>query len=363
MAELIQREDSLNTGREKINEAIKASDRAEGKSDYAVDIAETALSNSENTQTQLDTIVIDGDSSVEAAQARVDSEGNTYNTLKERLDEKETEFTSQLAQKANQNTLNEIKTNVKLLGINTDGSDVTTDLQNVLSEFTGELYFPKGQYTITQPIIITNSNVKLDFHPESEFIYDGEELTTSAFIFRGQQDIISTLSQNAIIDDNKLTLLNINGVNIGDWIYIESEEKTSENSRADDTKREVHKVIGFNSSLNELTVENPLIFSYDSSKNVRVYKMSFLHNVSVNGLTLKVFGQNLLKGVEFDKCFNPKITNSNFYDIGQIAIEFRYSIFGQIIGNYADINFSDGFQYGVVTHSCSHVSIVANTIH
>jgi len=98
MAELIQREDSLNTGREKLNEAIKASDRAEGKSDYAVDTAETALSNSESTQIQLDTIVIEGDSSVEAAQARVDAEGNTYNTLKERLDEKESGFSSQLAE-------------------------------------------------------------------------------------------------------------------------------------------------------------------------------------------------------------------------------------------------------------------------
>src|SRR5690625_3757930 len=98
MAELIQREDSLNTGREKLNEAIKASDRAESNSDYAVGTAETALSNSESTQTQLDTIVIDGDSSVEAAQARVDADGNTYSTLKDRLDEKETEFSSQLVE-------------------------------------------------------------------------------------------------------------------------------------------------------------------------------------------------------------------------------------------------------------------------
>ena len=101
MAELIQREDSLNTGREKLNEAIKASDRAESNSDYAVGTAETALSNSESTQTQLDTIVIDGDSSVEAAQARVDADGNTYSTLKDRLDEKETEFSSKLARTMN----------------------------------------------------------------------------------------------------------------------------------------------------------------------------------------------------------------------------------------------------------------------
>ena len=39
-----------------------------------------------NIQNQVDQLVIEGDSSVEAAQARVDAEGNIYDTLKDRLD-------------------------------------------------------------------------------------------------------------------------------------------------------------------------------------------------------------------------------------------------------------------------------------
>jgi exopolysaccharide biosynthesis protein len=39
-----------------------------------------------NFQTQINQMVVEGDSSVEAAQARVDANGNTYGTLKERLD-------------------------------------------------------------------------------------------------------------------------------------------------------------------------------------------------------------------------------------------------------------------------------------
>src|SRR5699024_1834208 len=56
------------------------------------------LANSESTQTQLDTIVIEGDSSVEAAQARVTKDGETYGTLKERLDGEHSEVTQQLAE-------------------------------------------------------------------------------------------------------------------------------------------------------------------------------------------------------------------------------------------------------------------------
>jgi hypothetical protein len=49
-------------------------------------------------QTQIDQLVIDGDSSVEAAQARVDGAGNSYGTLKERLDTENQSVTAQLAQ-------------------------------------------------------------------------------------------------------------------------------------------------------------------------------------------------------------------------------------------------------------------------
>ena len=70
--------------------------------------AEEALSRANSVQEQLNQVVIDGDSSVEAAQARVDADGNTYNTLKERLDDKETEFSSQLTQ--TNEKLNEFQT-------------------------------------------------------------------------------------------------------------------------------------------------------------------------------------------------------------------------------------------------------------
>lgn len=62
-----------------INKAIDSANTATTKS-------ETALNNSQSTQAQLDQIVIQGDSSVEAAQARVDVDGTSYETLKERLD-------------------------------------------------------------------------------------------------------------------------------------------------------------------------------------------------------------------------------------------------------------------------------------
>src|SRR5690606_2040298 len=98
VAELIRENDTLNQGRKKINDAITQSNIADSRSQFAFNIANQALEQSKNTQQQLDQIVIEGDSSVEAAQARVDADGNTFTTLKERLDTKEQLFAAQLAQ-------------------------------------------------------------------------------------------------------------------------------------------------------------------------------------------------------------------------------------------------------------------------
>src|SRR5690625_22481 len=95
--EHINKTDTLNEGREKINEAIDGANAADVTSKAADTKATQALANSESTQTQLDTIVIDGDSSVEAAQARVDEKGVPHPTLKARIDDGMNSVNSQLA--------------------------------------------------------------------------------------------------------------------------------------------------------------------------------------------------------------------------------------------------------------------------
>lgn len=94
MADLINRKDKLNTGREKLNKSIQDAESAKNIANNADTKAQQALNNSQDTQTQLDQVVINGDSSVEAAQARVDADGTVYSTLKNRLDDKDTKIKS-----------------------------------------------------------------------------------------------------------------------------------------------------------------------------------------------------------------------------------------------------------------------------
>lgn len=134
----ISEEDTLNKGRVKLNTAIDDANIARDKSESADVKAGSALANSQSTQTQLDTIVIDGDSSVEAAQARVDEKGVPHTTLKARIDDGMNSVSSQLAQ-----TVDNVITNSRPRGserkcivsfISDDGQDTDFTILKPFSE-------------------------------------------------------------------------------------------------------------------------------------------------------------------------------------------------------------------------------------
>ncbi|MFL2116267.1 SGNH/GDSL hydrolase family protein [Marinilactibacillus psychrotolerans] len=113
MADLIQRLDSLNQGREKINKGIEASERAEQKSDTSLatsseakQTAEEANGKSDHTQKQLDKVV--GASTIDPAveQMKVGSDGQTvYDSPDERVRTENRNITAQLAQKSTYDTI------------------------------------------------------------------------------------------------------------------------------------------------------------------------------------------------------------------------------------------------------------------
>lgn len=86
----------INKGIDNANEALKKSYVAESNSVNSLNISNNAKEKVESVQTQLNQIVIEGDSSVEAAQARVDEKGDTHGSLKERIDDGFQKNTKQL---------------------------------------------------------------------------------------------------------------------------------------------------------------------------------------------------------------------------------------------------------------------------
>ncbi|RKO63565.1 glycosyl hydrolase family 28-related protein [Caldibacillus debilis] len=175
--------DTLRESYPKLNQAIDNANNALKTANTAKETADQSLAMSENTQKQLNQIVIEGDSSVEAAQARVDAEGNVFATLKERLDTKETQFaneigilneqladtTSSSGRPSGHSVWTEFENravNVKWFGaVGNGAADDTQAIQNALdsaySNGGGIVLVPSGTFNISSTITIPRNVVLL----------------------------------------------------------------------------------------------------------------------------------------------------------------------------------------------------------
>lgn len=157
---------------------------AQQRSLSAEEMARLAELLSRSTKEELDQIVIEGDSSVEAAQARVDAKGESHTTLKERLDDEYEETHQKIDDNQQQveTKLAETENNINSRGLNVQlpfgtnltpmkNDDITdnTDAYNAMLEYASlnelPLFLPKGTYLIDPLRTITipsNSHLHFD---------------------------------------------------------------------------------------------------------------------------------------------------------------------------------------------------------
>ncbi len=245
MANYLKENDTLAAGYPKINAAIGQAEQSKINSDNAVDTANSAvatanqaLASSHSTQEQLNQIVIDGDSSVEAAQARVNADNTvTYATLKERLDTENQGLNSQLA---------DIAINVMDYGVLGDGTDETEKVMDALLYAVDNhktLYIPHDMTVLVDVLKVENkTNFKINIAGTLKSIADAsytDPLARSLLIFQGCNDF-EIIEYNADMDvanngvtikehRHMLELVNcknvklgyIHGINLsGDGVYI-----------------------------------------------------------------------------------------------------------------------------------------------
>ena len=179
--------DTLRQGYPKINDAIDNANESlnkhaatDLKADEAIATANAAETKADSVQEQFNQVVIDGDSSVEAAQARVDSNNNTFATLKERLDTKEDSFTAQLA---------DIVYNVRNFGAVGDGvTDDTNAIQSAIDALIalggGTVYFPPGKVYKISYTLEYGSNITFSGYGAKLFL-ELSDSTAVIFISKG----------------------------------------------------------------------------------------------------------------------------------------------------------------------------------
>ncbi|MBN8253922.1 hypothetical protein [Priestia flexa] len=211
------------TGVEEIVEGSKTN------AEQALTFATEAKVQAESVQAQFNQVVIEGDSSVEAAQARVDAKNVAQPTLKARLDNDYNEVTAQLADKAKQYYIDVLNPPKGYLPLVTGWSDSTLNsirlqamLDNVATHKFTRFYFPRvdGQpYVFDNQIQIKDLGIEFFGDREDISSRNGTEIYyvgTTDFIVMGTEIPVSEYNDNNYGGLGKFSMKNLQLNSTGD---------------------------------------------------------------------------------------------------------------------------------------------------
>lgn len=332
MAEFIQKTDTLNEGREKLNAAIQDAEDAKITAEDADRKATQALAKSESTQTQLDTIVIEGDSSVEAAQARVDEKGVAHATLKARID----------------NGFEKITAKIEGRGVSVEEfgakGDYTTDDASAIQNAINYVASNGGGTVLLMPqhLINTTVNIPSNVTVRSAMRTKIKSTSLTGFspVFLVEKEAKNVTIENLTFDfesNNSCTAIHVEE-NVSN-ILIDKIEFNNFYALSNTQQNIVRLKTGIVGTISNLSFRNIKIVGNgtigDSNGSGRCIRTD-----SFNVTDLKDYSLNIDK-VHFEDCFNVD-ANGNFIVEDFDLIHFQHNGVGGVINvsNISAKNFS-----------------------
>jgi parallel beta-helix repeat protein len=251
--------------------------------------------------------------------------------------------------------------NVKRYGALGDGSTDDTDtIQDAINAAEaaggGMVYFPKGEYIITDTIEITTDDITI---VNANIIFETEIESISAFNFSGTDGISSNVSS---IDGLKIYISSVTGFEAGDIVRVDTDELYNED-RPSYFKFDLLRVEDVGADYVEVT--SPLFHSYDTGGyTVTLTKINMLKNPIIDGVKIYLDKDKQQSGIDFDKCYNITIKNCYISDAGHNAISIANSLLGVVENNYIERTESlFDLDYGITVTRSSNVDITSNKIY
>ncbi|EJQ77819.1 right-handed parallel beta-helix repeat-containing protein [Bacillus toyonensis] len=365
-----------------VNDAVDKAKTAEQIANEAKAKADAANNTSNSVQEQLDTIVINGDSSVEAAQARVDEKGIAHETLKVRLDLDSLKVGNLLDlgtdPRSLAKSLSEREVNVKDFGAKGNGiNDDTVPTQNAINYLStlggGVVRIPSGKFKINSSINVP-SNIQLLGVGHSTII-DATGLPKGTalnqvklFKIEGKLDVISTTpTSNITALSVSLPVLNINGFKQNDMILVTSDEPYAPGTANSSWKKgEIQIVKGVTDS--KLDLSGAMLFGYDYTQNGKVNRIDVVENVVISNMKLVLGGiGNAHNAISCRYARNILIDNLIIEDAEDTSINLFYcyncTIRRNTISNSTSPTPLGNTGYGIgVLDACRELQIYENTL-
>nr|WP_315528431.1 glycosyl hydrolase family 28-related protein [Carnobacterium maltaromaticum] len=314
--EYIKDSDLLFQGTKKINDfAIDPANRAETNSENAIvtsdeakAIAEAAESKSDSTQVQLDTIVIEGDSSVEAAQARENGDGLVYSNLRNRINTEigkpssfRAEDTSVIEKMSNEFTARGI--NVKWSGAVGDGvsNDTQSFRESISTSIEQDTFInvPQGEFLLSELDIPVDKNVTIIGSGKDKTVLIAPPGKNLLFT---KNNSIKTGIYTEMIKKNEsvLTLPDVTNIKIGNLICFSTTERVEETAFPWTRSHSalISKIEG-----NNIYIDRPFLTSFSSEYQIN-FNIYLVGKLNISNLTVKGNLEGQLLDIKRSSAFN-----------------------------------------------------------
>jgi len=252
--------------------------------------------------------------------------------------------------------------NVKNYGAAGDGiSDDTTAIQNALN--TGKnIYFPSGNYKITNTITCNKSNILVNLS-NAVIISEVPEFST-AFTFEGsvetQHPVVSDITKGS--KTIEISPADAENYNAGDYIRIVTDENYFEETDRDYKKGEIVQIQSIDTENGIITIEGEgTILGYSQSYNLNIEKINFINNIILIGGKIQGLGTDQRqKGIKMKYVLNGTIQNMELQDT-ETGISISCCKHITISNNYIhDINRAET-GYGIeVGLSSQNINVIKN---
>jgi len=346
----------LNKSIDNSNEALNKSTTAETNSTAAVNTANAAETKADSVQEQFNQVVIEGDSSVEAAQARVEEDGTVNDTLKDRLDKKEKKFTTQLAENTKKLTW------ITPEDFGAKGDGITNDSQAFRSAFATKkpIELKDGaKYLINSHIPIYDQDVYLMSKGKATIINNSGE---TLFNFLNNPKVTTSITGTVLNSSMyKITLPDASNVKAGDLLQIQSNAPWYYDPRPDGNggystyKGELHLVKSV--SGNVVTLDTYFYDTYAASETLTIY-VTEQRRINMKNIDFELPTSQYSVMMYLSKCFHPTFENIHIRNSQRAGIIIYESYAPQATNCFVDCNIEDlsfiKTGYGIQEYGCVH---------
>lgn len=245
---------------------------------------------------------------------------------------------------------------VREYGAKGNGEDDDTAALQAALDTGKKVFVPDGVYKITAPIHGTNSirgdkNTVIRFTPSATY--------QNAITIKGSRTALCELAA-CEMGSKSITVpgADFSTLNPGDYVFLLSNEKAAADAREYDLKEETLEVAAAaGSTITFYTVPK---WEYAA---VTVEKYNFADHVEISNLRVECTKKmEFSSGILLQNCFAASVHDCDAKGFDYAGIYVDHCLHSKIYANYAQVDYRDELQYGIVVSHSYFVSVFGNTI-